>query len=234
MRLAAAARPPGGASRCPHRQQHRPGDLADQPAFGLPTETLPAGRIALLEKIGFARDAAEERGGCTAARQLTDALASCGGQRYLPPGSPEATWLENQRASHRTGKLSADKTALLEKAGIVLRRADLWYSAYQALLECFPPPTDIPGFPRAPSPQAGIDLGAWVISQRARKDRLTEEQIRLLDQIAFPWNAREDAWHARYHEARAFKDQHGHLNATFHTPLGAWLSRRRKNPAAAG
>ena len=39
---------------------------------------------------------------------------------------------------------------------------------------------------------------------------------------------REDAWHARYHEARAFKDQHGHLNATFHTPLGAWLYQQRK------
>ena len=226
---------------CAWQQQHGhlevPADVRTADGTGLATwltnqrsacrtGTLPAGRIALLEKIGFARDAAEARW-MRRYRQLTDALASCGGQRYLPPGSPEATWLENQRASHRTGKLSADKTALLEKAGIVLRRADLWYSAYQALLE-YHAAHGHTRIPKGTLTPAGIDLGAWVISQRARKDRLTEEQIRLLDQIAFPWNAREDAWHARYHEARAFKDQHGHLNATFHTPLGAWLYQQRK------
>jgi len=188
--------------------------------------TLPAGRIALLEKIGLRPDAARERW-MRRYRQLTDALAACGGQRYLPPGSPEATWLENQRASHRTGKLPADRTALLEQAGIVLRRADLWHSAYQALAE-FHAAHGHTRVPRRTFTQAGTDLGAWVISQRARKERLTDEQIRLLDQIAFPWNARQDAWHARYHEAVAFKDQHGHLNATFHTPLGAWLYQQRK------
>src|SRR5450755_3246925 len=67
---------------------------------------------------------------------------------------------------------------------------------------------------------------------RARNGRLTDEQIRLLDQIGFSWNSREDAWHTRYREARAFQDQHGHLNATFHTPLGAWLYQQRKKHRA--
>jgi Helicase associated domain len=188
--------------------------------------TLPAGRIALLDKIGFGWDAAWARW-MRRYRQLTDALAACGGQRYLPPGSAEATWLENQRAGHRTGKLPADRIALLEQAGLVLRRADMWYSAYQALAE-FHAARGHTRIPRGTRTPAGIDLGAWVTSQRTRKDRLTEEQIRLLDQLAFAWNAREDAWHARYREAVAFKDQHGHLNATFHTPLGAWLYQQRK------
>jgi superfamily II DNA or RNA helicase len=188
--------------------------------------TLAAGRIALLEKIGFEPDAAQARW-MRRYRQLTDALAACGGQRHLPPGSPEAVWLENQRAAHRTGKLPPDKITLLEDAGIVLRRADMWYAAYQALAE-FHAAHGHTRVPRRALTPAGIDLNAWVISQRARKEQLTSEQIQLLDQIAFPWNAREDAWHARYQEAIAFKDQHGHLNATFHTPLGAWLYQQRK------
>jgi hypothetical protein len=226
---------------CAWHQQHGhlevPADVRTADGTGLATwltnqrsawrnGTLAAGRIALLEKIGAGQDASEERW-MRRYHQLTSALASCGGQRYLPPGSPEAVWLENQRAAHRTGTLSADKITLLENAGIVLRRADMWHSAYQALAE-FHAAHGHTRVPRRTLTPAGIDLGAWVISQRARKDQLTGEQIRLLDQIAFCWNAREDAWHARYHEAVAFKDQHGHLNALFHTPLGAWLYQQRK------
>ncbi|HVB43271.1 MAG TPA: Helicase associated domain protein [Streptosporangiaceae bacterium] len=188
--------------------------------------TLAADRIALLEKIGAGQDAGQERW-MRRYRQLADALDSCGGQRYLPPGCPEAVWLENQRAAHRTGKLSADKITLLENADIVLRRADMWHSAYEALAG-FHAAHGHTRVPRRTLTPAGIDLGAWVTSQRARKARLTSEQIRLLDQIAFCWNAREDTWHARYQEAADFKNQHGHLNATFHTPLGAWLYQQRK------
>jgi hypothetical protein len=121
---------------CAWQQQHGhlevPADVRTDDGTGLATwltsqrsacrnGTLPAGRITLLEKIGFGWDVAEAQW-MRRYRQLTDTLASCGGQRYLPPGSPDATWLENQRTAHRTGKLPTGKTALLEKAGIVLPR----------------------------------------------------------------------------------------------------------------
>ena len=70
--------------------------------------------------------------------------------------------------------------------------------------------------------------------QRARKTRLTSEQIQLIDQIAFSWNAREDAWHARYQEAADYKNQHGNLNANYRTPLGAWLSSNARNTGTIG
>lgn len=126
--------------------------------------------------------------------------------------------------------LGLDRT-LLDNAGIVLRRADMWHSNYEALAE-FHAAHGHTQVPRRTLTPAGIDLGAWVISQRARKSRLTSEQIGLLDQIAFCWNARQDAWHARYQEAADFKNQHSHLNATFHTPLGAWLYQQRKKHRA--
>jgi hypothetical protein len=86
--------------------------------------------------------------------------------------------------------------------------------------------------PRRTFTPAGIDPGTRVTSQRSRRDGLTAEQNSPLDQTGFSRNSREDAWHARYREAAAFQDQHGHLSATYHTPLGAWLDQQRKEHAA--
>jgi hypothetical protein len=182
-------------------------------------------RAELLGRIGLGPDAAAERW-ARRYRQLAAAMADSGG-RGLEPGSPEATWLENQRAACRAGRLPEDKIALLRDAGVVLRRSDLWDAAYRQLA-AFHAAHGHTRVPRRTLTPAGTDLGTWVTTQRQRKSRLTTEQIALLEKIGFSWDSRDDAWHARYAEAAAFRDQHGHLAVTFHTPLGAWLYQQRK------
>ena len=192
--------------------------------------TLPAGRITLLEQIGFGWDAGQARW-MRRYHQLTTALARPGGQQHLPAGSPEAIWLESQRVLHRAGKLPAARITLLEQAGIVLRRADIWHISYQALAD-FRAAHGHLRVPKGTRTSAGTDLGAWVITQRARKDRLTGRQVKLLEQIGFSWDTRHDAWHERYQQARVFKDQHGHLTPPSGTPLRSWLYQQRKKHRA--
>ena len=85
-------------------------------------------------QIGFPWDPAEARW-MRRYHQLTEAITRHGGPRNLPPGSPEATWLEGQHLAHHHGKLPDDKIALLEQAGITIRRPDRWMAAYQALMD---------------------------------------------------------------------------------------------------
>ena len=122
-------------------------------------------------------------------QQLTDALARHGGPRDLPAGSPEATWLEGQHLAHHRGKLSEDKIALLEQAGIQVRRPDAWSAGYQALL-AFKTARGYLHVPDRYKTGDGLALSDWVRDQRVRRKagRLTGEQIGLLDQAGFCWD----------------------------------------------
>lgn len=188
---------------------------------------LPAERIALLEKIGLSWDAAEARWQ-RRFTQLTDALARCGGQRNLPPGSDEAIWLETQRMAMRAGTLPEDKLTLLEGAGLVLSRTSQWDVNYQALKD-FHAAHGHWRVPRGTRSPNGTDLAGWIIKQRSNrsKGRLSARHERLLNEIGFPWDPYQDRWQARYAEARAFKDKHGNLDTPV-GPLNSWLYQQRK------
>lgn len=188
--------------------------------------TLAAERIALLEQIGLAWDGADGRWQ-RRLTQLTDALARYGGQQNLPPGSPEALWLEHQRAAAEAGRLPTAKIAVLEGAGLVLRRADQWQVSYQALKDYHAAHGHF-RVPRGTLSPDGSDLSGWVTSQRRRRTsgELTGPQQRLLQEIGFTWDAREDTWHARYADARDFHEQHGHLR-TPSRALNYWLRQQR-------
>ena len=76
-------------------------------------------------------------------------------------------------------------------------------------------------------------LGYWVINvRRAKKNgRLTKEQVRHLDALAFSWG-RETAiaavWEQRIIDLKAFKKEHGHCNVPGHyspnRSLGHWVA----------
>jgi hypothetical protein len=54
------------------------------------------------------------------------------------------------------------------------------------------------------------------------------EQERLLTEAGFCWDPATEAWHARYHEAAAWKQEHGSLNFPRKHPLETWLRRQQK------
>jgi hypothetical protein len=58
---------------------------------------------------------------------------------------------------------------------------------------------------------------------------MTAGKERLLEEAGFCWDPLAEAWNARYQEARAWKQEHGHLDLPRKHPLKEWLSRQQKN-----
>ncbi len=189
---------------------------------------MTASRRALLDEIGFPWDAAEERW-MRRYQQLTGALARYGGPRHLPADSPEATWLEGQHLACHRGKLPAGKIALLEQAGIPVRRPDPWAIGYKALV-AFKAERGHLRVPDGYKTAGGFALSDWQRDQRVRRKagRMTAGQERLLDEAGFCWDPTAEAWNARYQEAVAWKQEHGHLDLPRKHPLKEWLFRQQK------
>jgi hypothetical protein len=168
-------------------------------------------------------------------RQLTEAITRHGSPGNLPPGSPEATWLEGQHLARHHGKLPEDKIILLEQAGITIRRPDLWIAAYQAIT-AFKAEHGHLRIPAGHTGAAGIDLCDWQRDQRVRRKagRITAEQERLLDQAGFCWDPATGAWNARYHEAAAWKTEHGSLDLPRRHPSRTGCTASRNSTTQAG
>ena len=189
---------------------------------------MTASRRTRLDEIGFPQDPAGARW-MRRYHQLTGALARHGGHRNPPADSPEATWLEGQHLAHHRGKLPAGKIALLEQAGIPVRRPDSWAAGYQALV-AFKAGHGHLRVPDGHKTAGGFALSDWQRDQRVRRKagRMTAGQVRLLDEAGFCWDPLAEAWNARYQEAVAWKQEHGHLDLPRKHPLKEWLSWQQK------
>jgi predicted helicase len=56
----------------------------------------------------------------------------------------------------------------------------------------------------------GLNLGAWVQSQRSKKSTLQPDQIERLDQLGFSWDLRAETWEANFKALCKFKEREGH------------------------
>ena len=74
-------------------------------------------------------------------------------------------------------------------------------------------------------------MGCWVSSQREarKKDTLSEERVRKLDEIGFSWDtAAPPTWDERLDELMKYKTEHGHCNVPKSLgPLGVWVGTQR-------
>jgi superfamily II DNA or RNA helicase len=194
--------------------------------------TITPARKALLDKIGFPWDPREARWE-RRYRELAGAIARLGGPQNLPPDSAEATWLEGQHLAYHHGKLTDDKIALLEQAGVTVRHPDPWTAGYQALLN-FKAEHGHLRVPDGYTTPDGINLTVWQTRQRLKRNGkkgkpLIDKQVRLLDEAGFQWDPAGDAWNAHYQEAAAWKQQHGDFGSVPRRhPLKGWLYSQQK------
>jgi superfamily II DNA or RNA helicase len=213
---------------------HRTGDGIKLNEWqGTQRDTARAGKLTtqrktLLDAIGFPFDPAEARW-ARRYHQLTDAITRHGSPRNLPPGCPEAIWLESQHLAHHHGKLPDHKIILLEQAGITFARTDLWTTSCQAVM-AFKAEHGHLRIPAGHTGGAGIDLCDWLRDQRVRRKagRITSEQERLLTGAGFCWDPAADAWNARYQQTATWKQQHGNLGFPRRHPLKEWLYSQQK------
>ncbi len=75
-------------------------------------------------------------------------------------------------------------------------------------------------------------LGGWVIRQRTRKELLTNEQVKKLDELGFVWDPFNDLWEEGFNALVTFKEREGHcIVPVKHIEngfkLGQWVSVQR-------
>jgi superfamily II DNA or RNA helicase len=151
------------------------------------------------------------------------------GHLNLPDRSSSklGVWMSSQRANRRNGILTTERVRFLDEIGFEwVPFGSAWNEGFNKLIEYKAKygSVDVPKKPIT-------DLGTWVgVQRRARnKGEISEDRIRLLDEIGFVWDARDFRWEAMFKELSAYKEVHGHLNMpTTSTGLGSWVHIQRR------
>ena len=110
-------------------------------------------------------------------------------------------------------------------------KSESWEKAYEALLEF----TKREGHCRVPPRLTtnGIKIGNWVRTQRSNKQRLSAEQVSLLDSVGISWDPYAEQWEKAYELLKKFVLREGHCRVvrTFKTngfKLGVWVFQQRQ------
>ena len=140
------------------------------------------------------------------------------------------TWVNNQRRNKKKGILSAERIRRLDEVGFLWDIIDSgWEDNYSELMKYYKiyGHTDVQ-IRWNENPQ----LGHWVSHQRSKKkkNRLSESQIKRLEDINFSWNPK-DKWDAMYASLLEFKRLRGHCNVPRDwqsaPELSHWVNRQR-------
>ncbi|MBT2611414.1 Helicase associated domain protein [Streptomyces sp. ISL-87] len=85
-----------------------------------------------------------------------------------------------------------------------------------------------------PATLAGFPLGQWIADARRSNagGRLSDERVKMLDELGMVWSERDVAWEEGLTAARGWSAQHGHLLAPVSAvwqghPVGVWLKNAR-------
>ena len=121
-----------------------------------------------------------------------------------------------QRAYKIEGQLQVVRINLLDEIGVAWEsgagRDANWREMYEQLKQYHVEhgDSDVPdGY------DTNRQLAKWVSRQRAQRHKslLSEDQVRLLDEVSFTWKHRDrGSWEDRLAEVIAFKEKHGHCN----------------------
>lgn len=198
------------------RARHRQGKLSEQ-------------RKELLDAISFPWSGAQDRW-MLRYRELKAVYDRRKSLLRLPPDD-QSSWLEQQRAAYRKGRLDSWQIALMKEVGIDFtnRRDATWLNTYE-VLKAFHAEhghCDVPG---DLTTAAGINVRSWSKKQRSRHraGTLRTEHKELLNKIGFSWDPVQEQWDTRFGELVKFNATHGHLNVPNDTPLNSWLYQQRK------
>jgi hypothetical protein len=80
--------------------------------------------------------------------------------------------------------------------------------------------------------EGGYNLGAWVDSQRTKKDALSPERRQRLDEIGLVWDPHTQQWEEGFAVLLSFKQREGHCRVPNNHKegddrLGSWVSVQR-------
>ena len=78
-----------------------------------------------------------------------------------------------------------------------------------------------------------MKLGMWVVGQRAKKNKLTTDQLKRLNALDFVWDPHAELWEKGFTALRKFRDTEGHLRVPRGcmkngVDLGGWVISQRQ------
>jgi superfamily II DNA or RNA helicase len=138
-------------------------------------------------------------------------------------------WIITQRHFQKIGTLLSSRKKKLDETGFIW---DLHNSRWMSFYEDLKAFSAKNGHTLVPTKDP---LRPWVKTQRRFKEvgALSEERIRLLNEIGFTWLAsKEKTWDDRYADLLEYKSTHGHCNIPVDYPpdpvLERWLATQRQ------
>ena len=166
------------------------------------------------------------------------------------------SWLNTQKKLYKEGTLSSKSKELLDNIKMVWsgNTEIKWMRNYNLAKEYFNEHNNLE-IPCDFKTQEGINLGSWIITQRRiykglKKGILTEQQIKLLEQIGMVWDislskkikeGKENKWLKKYNLAKKYYEKYGNLDIPNGfktkdgikydkegTKLGSWITLQRK------
>jgi len=148
-------------------------------------------------------------------------------------------WVSTQRHRKQSGSLSVERIASLNSIGFVWdfreQKTDATWMKWYAELQLYVLKN---GHPNVPRRDLNTKLASWVWIQRLRRnktygkaERLTTEQVELLDRLSFSWDPRDSIWKVQLEKLREFKKVFGHcdieLEKDCDIDLSRWLQVQR-------
>lgn len=192
-------------------------------------DKLAKSRHAMLEKIGFSWDYHDDF--WSEKYEELKKFKNDNGNCLIPRNHPTlGIWTDTQRQAFSNKKLPQEKIDKLNEIGFLWISPlkdfkNIWDKNYAELEKyykknkhCFV------------KDKENIQLKNWVENQRARKDNLTREQIKKLNNIEFPWEikVRDILWEENYKNLIEYKRKHGNCLVPQRTRLGSWVTIQRK------
>jgi superfamily II DNA or RNA helicase len=218
------------------QRQRRKGTYKTKGAFDLITDE----QIHLLDALGFQWDARYGRAseywlkGLEQLKKFRERHGHCNLSNVKKCDESLKAWASYQRARIAQGKIDPDQKAQLDALEFSSARDEIdhhWLHMYERLNQYHSTKgnADVPN-----RWKEDIKLASWVSQQRQRrkKNLLSEEEIAMLDKIAFTWQHRErGSWEDRLAEVIAFKKHNGHCdipcNLSENPKLGRFVNSMR-------
>ena len=182
------------------------------------SKKLTSMQVGLLDTLGFHWDAQEGKWlmQFEKLKEFKVKFGHCNLEFERDDYASLLSWVTIQRTHKKEGQLQFTRINLLDEIGIAWESGAAldakWREMYEQLKQYHAEHghSDVPD-----RSNSNRKLSSWVGSQRAqlKKGALTEEQVRLLNEISFTWKHRDrGSWEDRLAEVIAFKEKHGHCN----------------------
>lgn len=162
--------------------------------------------------------------------EFKDKYGHCNVSRWDANNSTLGMWASNQRTKKQKGNLLDDRIACLDSIGFEWNLRDfLWDKMLSALFN-YKAKNGNCNVPRNYDEYQGLSL--WVGTQRHLYNigKLPKSRYKILNDMGFVWDTREDRWDHMYRSLVEFHLSNGDSNvpSTFHNQkLSKWVNQQR-------